>query len=219
MSDILKIGSGKIAWNASGNIGIILILLGLTVIFGWHAGSTTLVSVHGSFVAMQYNAALGFVLCGIGLLARGFDWREAGYTAGALLLALSGSILVEHQFDIDLGISRFFFSEPSLALAALVSPMSEISAFCFLLAGTVLLLSMGAGHRKACRMLGGVLSVVIVAFGVVAIVGYIGGWNTAYGRSQAMGVAFHTALGFIVTGTGLFATGLDRSEWTEHWPR
>ncbi len=44
------------------------LLLGVVVIFGWHAGNRTLVQVLPQFVPMQYNTALGFVLCGLGLL-------------------------------------------------------------------------------------------------------------------------------------------------------
>jgi hypothetical protein len=42
------------------------LLLGIVVVFGWHAGNRTLVQILPQFVPMRYNTALGFVFCGAG---------------------------------------------------------------------------------------------------------------------------------------------------------
>ena len=44
-------------------------VLGLMVLVGWHAHAPMLVQVHPTFVPMQYNTELGFLLSGAGLLA------------------------------------------------------------------------------------------------------------------------------------------------------
>lgn len=62
---------------ATGLAGATL-LLGLAVLFGWHAGNRALVQVLPGFVPMQYNTALGFVFCGSGLLLLVFERRRAG---------------------------------------------------------------------------------------------------------------------------------------------
>ena len=58
----------RILWVSSLTAGLATLLLGLLVIFGWHTGNRTLIQVFPSFVPMQYNTALGFVLCGAGLV-------------------------------------------------------------------------------------------------------------------------------------------------------
>jgi len=68
--------------------GLLSILLGLTVIIGWYAGSTLLTQVVPTFAPMQYNTALGFVLGGMSLVALTRDkttlTRVFGIFPGAL---------------------------------------------------------------------------------------------------------------------------------------
>ncbi|MGR3219750.1 MAG: hypothetical protein ACUZ8H_08040 [Candidatus Anammoxibacter sp.] len=48
--------------------GCISVALGLVVLIGWHTESKTLIQIIPVFVPMQYNAAIGFVLCGSSML-------------------------------------------------------------------------------------------------------------------------------------------------------
>ncbi len=48
--------------------GLLSAVLGLTVLLGWHTHNITLIQVFPAFVPMQYNTALGFILCGLALL-------------------------------------------------------------------------------------------------------------------------------------------------------
>ena len=43
--------------------------LGIVVLVGWHIRNETLLQLHPTLVAMVYNTALSFLLCGAGLLA------------------------------------------------------------------------------------------------------------------------------------------------------
>ena len=47
--------------------------LGLLVLVGWYTHTVVLVQVLPAFVPMQYNTALGFLLCGVGLLSLVFS--------------------------------------------------------------------------------------------------------------------------------------------------
>ena len=60
------------------------LLLGIVVVFGWHAGNRTLVQILPQFVPMQYNTALGFVFCGAGLLALVLGRARAAAVLGGL---------------------------------------------------------------------------------------------------------------------------------------
>ena len=55
-------------WAFSLLLGVLTFLLGVIVIVGWYTGNQTLVQVLPHFVPMQYNTALGFVLCGLSLM-------------------------------------------------------------------------------------------------------------------------------------------------------
>ena len=69
--------------------GVLTTLLGLVVIVGWQTNNVTLVQVLPTFVPMQYNTALGFVLCGLGLLFGIFGKSRLALVAGAIAVATS----------------------------------------------------------------------------------------------------------------------------------
>ena len=48
--------------------GTSVFLLGVTVIIGWYFNLPILIQVHPSFVAMQFNTALGFFVLGLAIL-------------------------------------------------------------------------------------------------------------------------------------------------------
>ena len=58
----------RMIWSCSLMMGTATLCLGMVVIFGWHSDNRTLIQVLPQFVPMQYNTALGFVVCGIGLV-------------------------------------------------------------------------------------------------------------------------------------------------------
>jgi HPt (histidine-containing phosphotransfer) domain-containing protein len=58
-------------------------VLGSVVLVGWFTETDLLLSVLPNLVAMQFNTALGFVLCGAGLLALRFGYRKSGLAGGA----------------------------------------------------------------------------------------------------------------------------------------
>jgi hypothetical protein len=78
--------------------GGIASILGALVLFGWYAHIPTLIQIHSSFVAMQYNTALGFLFCGIGLLAVNFSKFIIARITGIFLILLGGLTLVQYIF-------------------------------------------------------------------------------------------------------------------------
>jgi len=82
------------------------LLLGIVVVFGWHAGNRTLVQILPQFVPMQYNTALGFVFCGAGLLALAVDRARAAAVLGGLATLVGALTLVEYAGQVDLGIDE-----------------------------------------------------------------------------------------------------------------
>ena len=58
--------------------------LGLVVLVGWYTHNVTLVQVMPIFVPMQYNTALGFLLCGVGLLSVGYRRPRLAIACGGL---------------------------------------------------------------------------------------------------------------------------------------
>ena len=57
---------------------------------------------------MQYNTALGFVLCGASLLLIRFNRPRVAIWTGALAVVISGLTLLEYIFGADFGIDELF---------------------------------------------------------------------------------------------------------------
>src|SRR3990172_662290 len=56
--------------------GALTLLLGLTVLVGWHAQNIAIMQIYPSLPVMKYNTSLTFALCGAGVLATVFGWRR-----------------------------------------------------------------------------------------------------------------------------------------------
>ena len=83
-------------------------MMGLIVLIGWYTNTIEFIQVLPTFVPMQYNTALGFLLAGVGLLAS-FKDKE---TLGKIIFSIVGTIgfltLLEYLVGIDLGIDELF---------------------------------------------------------------------------------------------------------------
>jgi signal transduction histidine kinase len=77
------------------------LLLGAVVIIGWFTGNRTLVKVMPSFVPMQFNTALGFLLCGAGLIAVQIRHPKLSSLASGMAGAIGLLTLFQYVFGAD----------------------------------------------------------------------------------------------------------------------
>ena len=104
-----------IQWNVSGSpkskwvsavCGVLPTLLGVVVLLGWYTHNQTLIQVSPTFVPMQYNTALGFLVCGVGLLLAVRASAKGALVFGALAAMIGILTLIEYVFGVDLGIDQ-----------------------------------------------------------------------------------------------------------------
>ena len=180
--------------------------LGLLVLLGWYTHNVSLVQVLPAFVPMQYNTALGFLIGGLGLLVVSSRPGLAG-TCGAAIGALGLLTLIQYILVIDLGIDQALMEHYITVETSHPGRMAPNTALCFLLTGAALLVMSRLGWMKRHAVILALLSSAIVALGVVAFMGYLGGIQEAYGWGRLTRMAVHTAAGCMVLGTGIFAVG------------
>ena len=84
------------------------VLLGAMVLFGWHTQNTDLIQINPAFVPMQYNTALGFLVCGAGLGLLVFRQEKIAMVLGAVAIMIGGGTLLEYVFGLDLGLDQLF---------------------------------------------------------------------------------------------------------------
>ncbi len=197
--------------NVSGAIhlsaGVAAVLLGLVVIVGWQTGSPVLTQVRPGLPAMQYVNALAFVIAGVGLLSAGTRRDDIAGIAGLLTASIGLLSLMEDLLAVDPHVDLIFGVTTYLtAGAAAPARMPPNAAVCFVLAGTGLFLrrAVGAGRMS---MPTSMLGATTAALGLVAVVGYATDLATAYGWGRLTSMALHTAVGFLLVGSGLAARG------------
>jgi hypothetical protein len=130
-SQLLKIGAVI--------CGGLSMFLGFIVIVGWYTHNTTLIQVLPIFVPMQYNTALGFLLCGGGILAMVFGCKRLTLVCGGIAGAVGLLTLVQYIFAVDFGIDQLLMKHYVTVETSHPGRMAPNTALCFGLTGTGLL--------------------------------------------------------------------------------
>ena len=189
-------------------IGAALFAVGAIVLVGWALELEALRSF-GSDINVKANTAAGLLLSGLALAlvrARSVAARIAGLAAGVLVALLGAATLSQHLAGWDLGIDQVLFTEPP-GRAATTSPgrMGPPASTCFAIAGVALVLL----HARRSIRLAQALATVVVAWALLAILGYAYGAQELYGVAQYTGIALVTALALFALGLGLLAARAD----------
>ncbi len=188
--------------------GALSAVLGLVVLFGWYTHNLALLRIVPAFVAMAYNTALGFFLCGLGFLLslapKSRPARVAALLCGLFSAGLGLLTISEYLFGLNLGIDQLLMK--SYIRSGITAPgrMAFCTALCFSLVGTALLLSQA--RRFSLRpLLTALFGSVVFGLGMVALSGYFTGIIQSYVWGQFTRMAVHTAIGFLVLGLGVIA--------------
>lgn len=191
--------------------GALCVVLGLVVMVGWHTRNLTLLQIHPTFVPMGYNAALGFVVCGLGLLVMTLTPARFVFIFGLYPFLLGALTLCEYVFKINLGIDELLM-EWYVAPIAFPGRIAPNTAFCFVLVGAALMLRRAERVKWRRSLLKGLLGATMLAISLIALSGYLTGIKSAYTMLGGLTrMAAHTAFGFILLSAGIIALG-----WREH---
>ena len=190
---------------APGIIGGCVVVLGLAVLIGWCANSASLVQVRPSLAPMQVNTALCFLGCGISLMALAAGWSRLVPFGSLLASAVSIVTLCEYLFSLDLGIDQLIMRASITVNTSHPGRMAPQTALCFLWLGITLAI-LGKPHRSEfAYLVSGLLGWMAFAFGLLACIGYLTGWQSAYSWQPFTDMAIHTAVGFVVFSVGVMA--------------
>ena len=194
-------------------VGSVSFLLGLAVLVGWHLNSQLLIQVFPGFAPMQYNTAIGFLLCGTSLLAVALGKPIVGLVAGGLLGILGGITAGEYIFALDIGFDQLFMKNRLIGETLHSGRMAPNAALSFTLSGVALsgAALVGAGKVRIDRiasLVSGVNGSVVIALGAIAFFGYLGGVGSSTDWAQLTRMAVHTAAGFFLVGIGLIAQSM-----------
>ncbi|GAA5316763.1 MAG: hypothetical protein AseanaTS_19670 [Candidatus Pelagadaptatus aseana] len=186
----------------------VLIGLGVIVVFGWLTFSLPLMQISPDYAPMQMNTAIGFLLCGMVLLALKDNYPRLLQISSWVLIALSTMTLLEYVAGIDLGIDQLLLEHYLDTKTSHPGRMAPNTALCFLLIGLF-----GAyvhhhskkSHRKQIKK-GYIYLLPAIPLGLstVTLAGYAMDLESAYGWGTLTRMALHTALGFAIMCIGIF---------------
>jgi PAS domain S-box-containing protein len=161
---------------------------------------------------MQYNTALGFMICGAALLSAALDLRRPTGLLGVLAGLIGSATIFQYLFQSDLGIDQLLVETYILTGVADPGRMGPNSALALALIGAALIsLAWRPGFRfwHACPAL---MGSVVIAIGTAALVGYAAGVPGAYSWSHFNPMAVHTAIGFTLLGGGIVGLAWNAAE-------
>ncbi|MGH1363525.1 MAG: PAS domain S-box protein [Calditrichia bacterium] len=185
--------------------GLCAVLLGLLVMLGWHLHLEALVQVLPMYAPMQYNTALCIFLSGLALLAILFGRKKIVFVCAVLPLLAGILTIIEYVVGINFGIDELFIQHDIMVRTSDSGRMAPNTAFCFVLTGVSLLLLLKSESTNRKSFIVSILSALIISFSAVALFGYIISTESTYGWGEATRMAFHTAAGFAIIGSGLLA--------------
>lgn len=186
--------------------GLLASALGAVVIVGWYTHNTKLIQIHPSFVAMQYNTALGFILGGVGLIAFVFRRFRLALTLSVILGIIALLTLIEYIFGVNLGIDQLLMEHYITVKTSHPGRMAPTTAVSFLLIPAALLTATTNFLPMRRLTISAVLSSVLLALGLGNLLIYISGLDgtTLFGLDDYTFMALHTAIGFTFLGAGIF---------------
>jgi PAS domain S-box-containing protein len=171
---------------------------------GWYLHSVRLTQVVPMATPTQRMTALAFLLTGIALVLAAFGRKRAAAICALLVLLETVVVCLEYALNAQFGIDELLGRDYILVGVVHAGRMSLMSALCFL-ASSLMILAMARRPGRLTSAVVGIMSSVLVALGIIAILGYILGRTEAYGWSQLNRVGLLAAAGFVALGTGLMA--------------
>ena len=186
-------------------------ILGAVVALGWYAHWPLI--IHAGFEhlpTMKFNVAVCFVLTGTGAALMVLNQRIAATLIGAAT-AIALATLYEYSTGVTLGIDQLLISDYATPSNAFPGRMSPLTAICFVFL-CIGLIASSIGDIRPWRFgIAIILAFLINAIAVVALCGYLGGIEAAYGWSVYSRMATHTACGLLLLGLSLLTWTLQMS--------
>lgn len=183
--------------NLARFFAISVLMVASMVIFGWTSQNIYLVQVHPTFVPMQFNTALCFILSALAFLTRDrfSPWVFLGCSYVAILIA--GLTGIQYLIGVELKIDELFIEAVFTTKTSSPGRMAPNTILCFIVYHISLLCS--AKSSSDTSRLYALLGVGIVSItGLLSLIGYIIQDDSFYRWTRFTDMAIHTTIAFIL---------------------
>lgn len=183
--------------------GASVAVLGGLVVAGWLTVAVALIQVFPGLPPMQYNTAVGFMICGAAMLAATLNLRRPTALLGGLAAVMGLATLFENLFQSNLGIDDLLVDTHIFTSISDPGRMAPNSALALSLVGLALLVLAWRPISRSWHVWPALLGAIVVALGTAALVGYAADVPSAYGWGSFNRMALHSAVGFSLLGGGI----------------
>lgn len=183
-------------------ISKLTILLGGLVAVGWLLNISILKSVLPGYVSMKFNAALCFIVAGVGFkLCIIRKYHIVCIVLSIFLIVLGFSTFLQDILNCDLGIDDLFLPVKSSSIPDGLHPtrMATTASLCF----TFLGLSFLFIYNNRLKIIGQYMLHFITLIAFIAITGYLLNIPALYKLSFFSAMAIHTAVAFFIVSIGV----------------
>ena len=192
---------------------IFSIVLGLSVLVGWVFGISILIKIHPDFTPMTIGAATSFVLSGFTLwlsLLQKCTLNLLIRVLGTIIAIIASLFLLEHLLSINLFVDLSDIHRP-FSHQLIPGRMAINTAIAFFLF-SIGLLMLSYQHeiqiQRALYKISSYLSLVIIFIALMGLLGYLMHLEELYAWTSLSRMAFHTTIGLIILGYGLWNLSL-----------
>ncbi|TCU18821.1 sensor histidine kinase [Rhizobium sullae] len=193
-------------------IGLLLVLLGLTVLAGWLLQVEVITSFVPGFPSMAFNTALCFVLSGIALSTSA---RRRPLASLLSTIASASVVLIVLARLIEIAtLGRTVHNVDRLLTNILIPPdfaaqigggMGPNASLIFLLGNLSLIAAQNWREARA-PLIQELISYVVVTLGMIAVASYVTNAEQGYRWGPYAAMALPTAIGVVTFGGGLLAS-------------
>jgi PAS domain S-box-containing protein len=198
--------------SISKTLAVVISSIGIIVFIGWLLDISILKSIVPNALTMKANTALCFILGGFSLWHINEEKQNGlkkmcSITFPSIMILMALLTLGESLFEINLGIDEFLFNDETGALATSApGRMAPLTAFCFILSGTSLILLY---RNKAFRIFQ-LLSLTVFALALLTLIGYAYAVEDFQGGMTSFTkMAIHTSLAFVFLSAGMLFSKSD----------
>jgi len=184
---------------------IVVFLTAILAMTGWWTHTTSLIQILPTFVPMQFNTALCFLLIAIAFFfTYGKSLRVISYILCALVFLLSFLTLLEYILRIDMHIDELFIQHYITTRSLHPGRMAPNTALCMMFSAIAIGASLLRTKHLVRFSVPSLFSAVVFALGLIALIGYALSVQAAYTWRHITSMAVHTALAFCFLSLGIY---------------
>ncbi|HBD7467933.1 TPA: EAL domain-containing protein [Legionella pneumophila] len=177
---------------------MLTLILGLSVLIGWHFGIEFLIQFQSGSVAIVYNTALCFIVLSLAILFSLNCYYKSSLILSIIVFVFSGLGFSQHILGVNLGVDEIFFHHYHAFKNAYPGRMAANTAFCFLMISAALIMMNLKCYRSFNNSLAGALGFLVFCLAILFISGYFSEIQHAYQWGDKTPMSINTAIDFFM---------------------